>query len=173
MTGVGVTPSFALNDGLHSVRRQHLERRALRGPGQRVRILAHVERPVRALRPPVVADGLRDRQDVRFGKGAIEREPRWPLVPKLTSWLGSLDIGPAFEVLSFQTGHIDQHLLRRRLARQRRNRRLDRWRFYDTGHGFTFQISAAYSAMVRSLENFPELRHIQDRLARPRVRVRA
>src|SRR5882757_9759783 len=26
-----------------------------------------------------------------------------------------------------------------------------------TGHGFTPQISAAYSAMVRSLENFPEL----------------
>ena len=28
---------------------------------------------------------------------------------------------------------------------------------YGTGHGFAFQISAAYSAMVRSLENFPEL----------------
>src|SRR5271157_3191295 len=28
--------------------------------------------------------------------------------------------------------------------------------FSGIGHGFTFQISAAYSAMVRSLENFPE-----------------
>src|SRR5882672_8077367 len=28
---------------------------------------------------------------------------------------------------------------------------------YGTGHGFTPQISAAYSAMVRSLENLPEL----------------
>ena len=28
---------------------------------------------------------------------------------------------------------------------------------YGTGHGFTFHISAAYSRMVRSLENFPEL----------------
>jgi hypothetical protein len=27
---------------------------------------------------------------------------------------------------------------------------------YRTGHGFAFQISEAYSAMVRSLENFPE-----------------
>ena len=27
---------------------------------------------------------------------------------------------------------------------------------YGTGHGFTFQMSAAYSAMVRSLENLPE-----------------
>jgi len=26
---------------------------------------------------------------------------------------------------------------------------------YDTGHGFAAQMSAAYSAMVRSLENFP------------------
>src|SRR5262249_39513983 len=31
-----------------------------------------------------------------------------------------------------------------------------RWRSYVTGHGLASQISAAYSAMVRSLENFPE-----------------
>ena len=29
-------------------------------------------------------------------------------------------------------------------------------RFYGTGHGYTFQISVAYSLIVRSLENFPE-----------------
>src|SRR5262249_1379532 len=29
-------------------------------------------------------------------------------------------------------------------------------RHYATGHGLTFQMSAAYSAIVRSLENFPE-----------------
>ena len=29
--------------------------------------------------------------------------------------------------------------------------------FLDTGHGSTFQISLAYSAIERSLENFPEL----------------
>ena len=28
---------------------------------------------------------------------------------------------------------------------------------YPTGHGFAFQISAAYSAIVRSLEKRPEL----------------
>ena len=28
---------------------------------------------------------------------------------------------------------------------------------YGMGHGSTFQMSRAYSAMVRSLENFPEL----------------
>src|SRR5208337_3324566 len=30
-------------------------------------------------------------------------------------------------------------------------------RSYGMGHAFTFQMSAAYSAIVRSLENFPEL----------------
>ena len=36
--------------------------------------------------------------------------------------------------------------------------RLEVRRFsYGTGHGFAFQISAAYWTMVRSLENFPEL----------------
>ena len=28
--------------------------------------------------------------------------------------------------------------------------------YYGTGHGLAFQISAAYCAIVRSLENFPE-----------------
>ena len=42
---------------------------------------------------------------------------------------------------------------------------------YDTGHGSAFQMPAAYSAMVRSLENLPEAGHIQDRLARPGIRV--
>ena len=33
----------------------------------------------------------------------------------------------------------------------------DQWLpLYGTGHGVAFQMSAAYSAMVRSLENFPE-----------------
>ena len=36
-------------------------------------------------------------------------------------------------------------------------RRGDRLGVYGTGQGFASQISAAYSAMVRSLENFPEL----------------
>ena len=43
-------------------------------------------------------------------------EPRCPLVPKLTSWFGIVEIGPALEILAFEPGQIDQHLLRRRLA---------------------------------------------------------
>ena len=37
--------------------------------------------------------------------------------------------------------------------------------FSGTGHGCTFHISPAYSAMVRSLENFPELAMFQIALA--------
>src|SRR5262249_22386620 len=69
---------------------------------------------------------------------------------------------PAVVVLALEPGKIDEHRRRRRLAGQRRNdagflhivdhRRLH----HDTGHGFTCQMSAAYSAIVRSLENFPE-----------------
>ena len=44
---------------------------------------------------------------------------------------------------------------------------------YETGHGLASQISAAYSAIVRSLENLPERGDVQDRLARPRRPGRA
>ena len=70
----------ALDDRLDAVGRQHLERGALGRPGQRVRVLAHVERAVDALAAPVVADGLGDGQDVRLGercRAAASRGARW------------------------------------------------------------------------------------------------
>src|SRR5438876_7928553 len=72
-------------------------------------------------------------------------------------------IGLPLVVLSLEPDQVDQQGLRRRLAGQRRNRgRLfhvvdHRGLHHATGHGVTCQMSAAYSAMVRSLENFPEL----------------
>jgi len=59
-------------------------------------------------------------------------------------------IRPAVVILALEPRRIDQDVSRRRLAGQRRDSR------YSTGHGFAFQMSDAYSAMVRSLENFPE-----------------
>ena len=50
MTGVGVTPSPRLDDDLDTVGGQHLQRGALGRSGERVRVLAEVERPVDALR---------------------------------------------------------------------------------------------------------------------------
>ena len=80
MTGVGVTPSSRWMIGLDAVGRQHFERRALRRAGQRVRVLAHVERAVDALAAAVVADRLGDGQDVRLGERAVaatSRDARW------------------------------------------------------------------------------------------------
>ena len=48
MTGVGVTPSSRWMIGFDAVGRQHFEGGALRRLGQRVRVLAHVERAVDA-----------------------------------------------------------------------------------------------------------------------------
>jgi hypothetical protein len=45
---------------------------------------ADEERPVYAAALPMEADGLGDRQDVRFVEGALEADPRWPDVPKDT-----------------------------------------------------------------------------------------
>ncbi len=44
--------------------------------------------------------------------------------------------------------------------------------FHATGQGLACQISVAYCAMVRSLENLPELRDIEDRLAGPCLAIR-
>jgi hypothetical protein len=61
-----------LDDGFDVVRGQDLERRALRRRGKRVRVLAQVERTVGPLIATVVADGLRDSQDVRLGERAVQ-----------------------------------------------------------------------------------------------------
>src|SRR4029450_10295963 len=72
-------------------------------------------------------------------------------------------VGLPLVVLALEPGQVHQHRLRSRLAGQRRERRRllrvvdHRSLRHTVGHGFTWQMSAAYSAMVRSLENFPEL----------------
>ena len=60
-------------------------------------------------------------------------------------------IGLALIIFPFQPAQVHQHGFRGRLSGEWRERIV-----HDTGHGCTFQISLAYSAMVRSLENFPE-----------------
>src|SRR5215813_6967298 len=63
-----------------------------------------------------------------------------------------VDIRPALEIFAFEAGQIDQHLLGRGFAGQRRNGHAP---ILFTGHGFARQISAAYWAIVWSLENLP------------------
>jgi hypothetical protein len=150
-----------LYDGLHPVGRQHLERRALGGPGDAVRVLAHVERAVDALAPAVVADGLGDGQDVGFGERAAQRRAPMPAGAEAHELVGIANVRLAFVILPLEPGEVDQHLLWSRPASQGRygpgflylvdHRHLR----YSSGHAFACQISAAYSAIVRSLENFP------------------
>ncbi len=66
--GRGSNAVILLNDGLDVIGGQDFERGALRRSGQRVGVLAHVERAVGSLAAPVVADGLGDGQDVRLGE---------------------------------------------------------------------------------------------------------
>src|SRR5712671_4666975 len=64
-------------------------------------------------------------------------------------------VRPSLKVLALKPGQINQHPFWGGPANGRRDTRA-RMCLYGTGHGFTFQISVAYSAIVRSLENFPE-----------------
>jgi len=55
-----------LNEGFHSVGGQHLQRGTLRWPGKRMRVFAHVQRPIDTLGTAILADGLCDGEDVRL-----------------------------------------------------------------------------------------------------------
>src|SRR5262249_62000628 len=67
-----------LNDGFDIVGGQHLERGTLGGPGHRVGVFADIERTVGALATPVVADSLRDGQDMRLGERTVQRRATVP-----------------------------------------------------------------------------------------------
>ncbi len=151
-----------LNDRLHVVCRQHFEGGALRGPRDGVRVFPQIEWAVGSLLSPVVADRLGNSQDVRFGKCCMQGRTPVSTGAKADQLTGIMQVGTTREVLFLQASHVHQQLLRSRLASERRDCCFARFGSYQpscygTGHGCTFQISAAYSAIVRSLENFPEL----------------
>ena len=102
ITGVGVTPSSRWMIGRRLVGRQHLERRPLRRRRERVRVLAHEQRPVDALGLPVVADRLRDRQDVRLGERAAQRRAAMPAGAEAHALRRVGRIGPVGEIRLFQ-----------------------------------------------------------------------
>src|SRR5262245_52000334 len=65
---------------------------------------------------------------------------------------GIVHLRLALVVFALEPAQVDEHGRRGWFARQRGNHHVH----HDTGHGFTCQISDAYSAIVRSLENLPE-----------------
>src|SRR3974390_1584570 len=126
-----------------------------------MRVLPHIQRTVRSPRPPVIANCLCNREDVGFRECTLERRAAVSAGAEAHKLIGVLQVGAAIEIVPLQPTYIHQHLLGCRFACERRNRALavHRYRrsfFYGIGHGSTFQISRAYSAMVRSLQNFPE-----------------
>ena len=114
---------LTLNDGLDPVRRQHLERGALRRVRQGVRVLPHVERAVDALPPAILADRLRHRGDVRFGERAAQRRAAVPAGPEAHELGRIIRIRRALVVGRFELTEIHQDRGRRRLARERRDGR--------------------------------------------------
>src|SRR5215207_5726269 len=67
IAGVGVD--------LDAMAGEHLDDRAVRGLGQRMRVAAEVQRPARPLLAAIAADGRADRDDVRLREAAVERRP--------------------------------------------------------------------------------------------------
>ena len=112
----------ALDDRLDAVGGQHFQRGALGRAGQRVRVLAHVERAVDALASPVVADRLGDGQDVGLGERAAQRRAAVPAGAEADQLVGVAHVGLALVILAFEPGHVDEHLFRGRLAREGRDR---------------------------------------------------
>ena len=64
---------ITLNDRFHPVGGQYFKSGPLRQTRQGMRVLSHQERAVDSVGPPIVTDGLCDRQDVRFSEGPVER----------------------------------------------------------------------------------------------------
>ena len=118
MTGVGVNPSSRWMIVSHPVGRQDFERGALGRPGDRMGVLAHIERAIGALGAPVVADGLGDGENVGFGERPAQRRAAMPAGAKADQLAGIVEIRLALVIFAFEPGRIDQHLLGGRLAGQ-------------------------------------------------------
>ena len=109
-------PVVTLNYRLHTVGRQYFEGGSLRRTRQGMRVLSHQERAVNSIGPPVVADGLGDRQDVRFSEGPIERCAPMPARTEAHELAWIIQVGTPRVVLVFELRDIYQHIPRRWLS---------------------------------------------------------
>ncbi len=109
----------SLDHRLDAVGGQHLERRALGRTGYRVGVLAEEQRSGDALPAAMLADRLRDREDVRLGERAAERRAAMTARAEAHA-LGRVGhVGPACVVLALELRGVDQQGFRRRFAGQR------------------------------------------------------
>ena len=63
---------FSRGDGIGGISREHFERDAFSGPGKRMGVLAHEQRSGDPLVASVIADGLCNGEDVRFGERSVQ-----------------------------------------------------------------------------------------------------
>ena len=70
--------------------------------------------------PPVIADRLRDGQNVRFGKGAVQRRASVTAGPKAHHLVRVAQVRPPLKIFAFELRHIDQHLFWGGFPRERR-----------------------------------------------------
>ena len=134
-----------LDDRRHAVRGEDFERRALRGTGERVRILAEDQRSVDSAPGPILANRLHDRQDVRFVEGRIERRSPMAARAERDALRGIVDVRPQVVIRGEKLRYVDEQFGRRGLPGQGRN-----------GHNVA---SAASSAAVFSGAYDPLARH--------------
>jgi len=107
-----------LDDGFDVVRRQDFERRALCRRRKRVRVLAQVERTIGPLIAAVVADGLRNGQDVRLGERAVQGRAAVAAGTECNQLVRIRRVRRTGVVLAFETREIDESILRSRLPGQ-------------------------------------------------------
>ena len=114
-------PVIPLNDGFDVVGGEDFQRAALGGAGQGMRVLAHEQHAVGAVRPPEIADRLGYGEDVRLGERAVARRAAMAAGAEADPLRRVVGVRPGLEILPLQPGRVDQHVLRRRLAGQWRN----------------------------------------------------
>src|SRR6266481_5959324 len=100
----------SLNYCIHVVGRQNLKCGALGRFGYCVRVLAHVKRPVSSVAPPVIADSLRDGQNVCFGKAASQRRASVSTCSEADHLVGIAHVRPTLKIFALELGYVDQHL---------------------------------------------------------------
>ena len=86
-------------------------------------IFAEIKRAVDPMTGPVIADGLRDRQDVRFIEGRAKRRTPVAVCAEVDSLIRVLRIGSMGIIKCFQLRWIAEDFFRRWLSREPGNSR--------------------------------------------------
>ena len=85
-----------------------------------MRILAHVQRPGRALARPIFANGLRNRENMRFGKRAVLGSAAMPAGAEGDKLLRIAEIRRALVIIADEAIDVDEQFAGHRLTGERR-----------------------------------------------------